>query len=220
MLELLPNESVQGKISIEESRHLTDELRRQAVMNLPTKDYSVLTRDNIIALIPADETEAECLAESCAVEIGRFIGAEFITQGTIGKFGNKLTISVELYETMNAKLLSSIVFESKDIDGLLNVIRKEAKPLFQKILESSAKNPVSNPWSEPKFSELKNSQNNTFNSVNTVNSENSGSDNKGMRLPQWLGIGFAVAGIGAGVYGILQESEYKDLYEKYNNAKT
>ncbi|MDR2732927.1 MAG: hypothetical protein LBB36_06890, partial [Fibromonadaceae bacterium] len=102
VLELLPNESVEKEIRIEESRHLTDELRRQAVMNLPKGDYTVMTRDNIIALIPPDEKEAECLAESCAVEIGRAIGAEFITQGTIGKFGDMLTISVELYETMGA----------------------------------------------------------------------------------------------------------------------
>ncbi|MDR2731842.1 MAG: hypothetical protein LBB36_01325, partial [Fibromonadaceae bacterium] len=87
VLELLPNESVQGEIRIEESRHLTDELRRQAVMNLPKSEYTVMTRDNIIALIPADEKEAECLAESCAVTIGRAIGVEFITQGSIGKFG-------------------------------------------------------------------------------------------------------------------------------------
>ena len=187
-------------------------------MNLPTKDYSVLTRDNIIALIPADEAEAECLAESCAVEIGRFIGAEFITQGTIGKFGSKLTISVELYETMNAKLLASIVFESSDIDGLLGVIRNEAKPLFQKILETSAKKPAlpepkpeqaSNPWSEPNLNQDK-----------SLNQVNQGSDNKGLRLPQWLGIGFAIAGIGADVYGVLQNGEYKDLHNEYGNIQT
>ncbi|GBU24763.1 hypothetical protein R83H12_01398 [Fibrobacteria bacterium R8-3-H12] len=64
VLELLPNESVSESIRIEESRHLTDELRRQAVMSLPNNEYSVLTRDNIIALLPPDEKEADCLAES------------------------------------------------------------------------------------------------------------------------------------------------------------
>ncbi|MDR2732625.1 MAG: hypothetical protein LBB36_05345, partial [Fibromonadaceae bacterium] len=193
VLELLPNESVQGKISIEESRHLTDELRRQAVMNLPKGDYTVMTRDNIIALIPADEKEAECLAESCAVTIGRAIGVEFITQGTIGKFGNKLTISVELYETMNAKLLSSIVFESKDIDGLLGAIRKEAKPLFQSIITSK-------PLSEPGFAGLPEQARTPNNNASpnagytyfkdyqddksskSLNQVNQGSDNKSMRL--------------------------------------
>ncbi|GBU24764.1 hypothetical protein R83H12_01399 [Fibrobacteria bacterium R8-3-H12] len=70
------------------------------------------------------------------MEIGRAIGAEYITQGTIGKFGSKLTISVELYESMSGKLLSSIVFESDNIESLLSAIRSEAKPLFQSILNS------------------------------------------------------------------------------------
>jgi TolB-like protein len=213
VLELLPNESVQGEIRIEESRHLTDELRRQAVMNLPKSDYTVMTRDNIIALIPADEKEAECLAESCAVTIGRAIGVEFITQGTIGKFGNKLTISVELYETMNAKLLSSIVFESKDIDGLLEVIRKEAKPLFQSIISSK---PLSAPLSEPGLKDSQDYSDMNLNQDKSLNQVNQGSDNKSMRLPQWLGISFAVAGIGAGVYGILQHGEADKLYKDYN----
>jgi TolB-like protein len=212
VLELLPNTSIEGKISIEEGRHLTDELRRQAVMTLPRGEYSVLTRDNIIALIPPDEKEAECLAESCAIEIGRAIGAEYISQGTIGKFDGKLTISVELYETMGGKLISSIVFESENMSGLLNVIRSEAKPMFQSILDLKPTVPA-----QPQLLlSDQNSQNNK--SSESLNQVNQGSDNKGMRLPQWLGIGFAVAGISAGVYGILQNSEYGNLRKEYKKA--
>ena len=217
VLELLPNESVQGEIRIEESRHLTDELRRQAVMNLPKSEYTVMTRDNVIALIPADEKEAECLAESCAVTIGRAIGVEFITQGSIGKFGDMLTISVELYETMNAKLLASIVFESKDIKGLLNVIRSEAKPLFQSILDTKQGKPIPEPLSESGLTGLKDSQD--YKSSKSLNQVNQGSDNKGMRVPQWLGIGLSVAGIGMGVYGFLQDIEFKKQRDNYDNGK-
>jgi len=194
VLELVPNESVAEEISIEETKHLTDELRKQAVMTLPRSEYSVLTRDNILALIPPDEADTQCLAESCAVEIGRAIGAEYISQGTIGKFGKKLTISVELYETMSSKLLYSIVFESSDIDGLLGVIRKEAKPLFQSILIKGKK-----PSEAIK-----------------INAGESSTD--GMTWNKWVGIGLAVAGIGVGIYGIMQESEYKDLNKKYLSA--
>jgi TolB-like protein len=226
VLELLPNASVQEMISIEEGRHLTDELRRQAVMNLPKSDYSVLTRDNIIALLPPDEEEAECLAEGCAVDIGRAIGAEYISQGTIGKFGNKLTISVELYETMGGKLLSSIVFESENIEGLLGAIRNEAKPLFQNILELKT-------LSEPRYPRLENLQDTSHiylqsGESNTLHRSqlfrehpqdgypvNRGSDKGSMRLPQWVGVGLAVAGIGAGIYGIFQNSEYERLHSEY-----
>ncbi|GBU26367.1 hypothetical protein R83H12_03063 [Fibrobacteria bacterium R8-3-H12] len=193
VLELLPNESVRQNIRVEESRHLTDELRRQAVMNLPKGEYSVLTRDNIIALLPPDEKEAQCLSESCAVEIGRAIGAEYITQGTIGKFGSKLTISVELYESMSGKLLSSIVFESENIEGLLSAIRSEAKPLFQSILDLHS--PV---VAVPPPIEVAKAG--------------------GMGVPQWVGIGLAVAGIGMGIYGIVQNGNYKSLHDDYMKA--
>jgi TolB-like protein len=210
VLELIPKESVAEMISIEESQHLTDELRRQAVITMPKGEYAVLTRDNLISLLPPDEKESECLAESCAVEIGRAIGAEYITQGTIGKFGKKLTISVELYETMSGKLLSSIVFESEDIEGLLGVIRNEAKPLFKNILDLKTANskPVLS-LSEP---QLKDSQDNK-----DINTEIP-SQKSSVKASAWVGIGLAVAGIGAGVYGVLQNSEYEKLRKDYSDA--
>jgi hypothetical protein len=218
VLELVPNSSIDDEISIEEFRHLTDELRRQAVITLPKGEYSVLTRDNLLSLVPPDEKEAECLAESCAIEIGRVIGAEYISQGIIGKFGKKLTISVELYETMSGKLLSSIVFESEDIEGLLEVIRKEANPLFQSILDLKALAASS----EPRLTGLKDSQDSSNirleleQSSKSLNQVNQGSDKgSSMRVPQWLGIGLAVAGIGMGVYGYLQENEYKKQHREY-----
>jgi len=202
VLELLHSESIVGSIRVEESRHLTDELRKQAVTILPKNEYTVMTRDNIIALMPPDEKEAKCLAESCAVDIGRAIGAEYVTQGSIGKFADQLTISVELYETMSGKLLSSIVFESKDIASLLSVIRAEAKPLFQSILDS--RSPLAPSPETTKVSE-------------TIKPEVSGGR---MGVPQWVGIGLVVAGIGAGIYGVLQESQYMKFHEDYKNAET
>jgi len=130
VLEIIPQSESEINVSNAEMRHLTDELRRQAVLTLPREEYTVLTRDNILSLLPADEEERECIAESCAVEIGRALGTEYISQGTIGRFGELLTISIELYETISGRLLSSIVMESKDIMGLLIVIREKSPELF------------------------------------------------------------------------------------------
>jgi len=210
VLELIPNESVMDEIRTEESRHLTDELRRQAVMTLPRGEYAVLTRDNIFALIPPDEKEAECLAESCAVEIGRAIGAEYVTQGKIGKFGNRLTISVELYETMGGKLLSSIVFESNDIDGLLGVIRKEAEPLFQTILLKKQPELSLPTEVKPKID---------VSEVVSSSASSSGSSGKSnLAWIKWVGVGLAAVGTGIGIYGLVQNSEYKDLNDEYLTA--
>jgi hypothetical protein len=91
VLEITPN-SENVDLELSEYRHLTDELRTRARETLP-RSYSILTRDNIIQLLPPDEKEAECLAEGCAVDIGRAIGAEYVTQGFVGYFAGMLTLT-------------------------------------------------------------------------------------------------------------------------------
>ena len=130
ILEIVPNGEMELKLS--EYRHLTDELRTKAREALPS-DYTILTRDNIMSLLPPDSDEAECLAESCAVDIGRAIGAEYVTSGLVGDFGGMFTLTVELYESISGNLLGSFVTESNDVMGLLSTIRGKAPDLFAKI---------------------------------------------------------------------------------------
>nr|AGS52887.1 hypothetical protein [uncultured bacterium contig00016] len=134
VLEIVPS-SGESALTIQEFRHLTDELRTQARNALPRSGYTILTRDNIIQLLPPDEAEAECLAESCAVDIGRAIGAEYVTQGFVGSFQGMLTLTVELYESMSGNMLGSFVTESEDAKGLLGTIREKAPALFAKLSE-------------------------------------------------------------------------------------
>ncbi|MCL2282877.1 MAG: DUF3280 domain-containing protein [Fibromonadales bacterium] len=132
VLEITPaDETVELKLS--EFRHLTDELRTQAREALPS-EYSILTRDNIMSLMPQDAEKADCLAESCAVEIGREIGAEYVTQGSIGNFSNMITLTVELYESLSGNMLGSFVTESNSVMGLLSIIREKAPALFKKAM--------------------------------------------------------------------------------------
>jgi len=145
VLEITPS-SDDATLTVSEFRHLTDELRTRARETLPS-GYSILTRDNILQLIPTDEKEAECLAESCAVEIGRAIGAEYVTQGFVGKFDGMFTLTVELYESMSGNMLGSFVTESDNIRGLLGTIREKAPALFSKVRSSSISTNIS---SEPK----------------------------------------------------------------------
>jgi len=144
VLEITPSGD-DVNLSISEYRHLTDELRTKARETLPPA-YTVLTRDNIFQLLPPDEKEAECLAESCAVDIGRAIGAEYVSQGTIGRFQGMLTLTVELYESMSGNMLSSFVTESKDALGLLNTVRERAPVLFANIPPAEPKKSNTSMW--------------------------------------------------------------------------
>ncbi|MCL2284667.1 MAG: hypothetical protein FWC26_15235 [Fibromonadales bacterium] len=132
ILEIVPaDEAVDLKIS--EYRHLTDELRTQAFEALSQPGFAILTRDNIISLMPSDADEAACFSEQCAVEIGRAIGAEYVTQGFIGRFSGMFTLNVELYESMSGNLLGSFVTESNNMMGLLRAVRKKSPGLFANI---------------------------------------------------------------------------------------
>jgi len=194
VLELITT-SEEIDMSISEIRHLTDEFRNQAMQTLPSENYTVLTRDNILSLIPKDPKEAERLSQSSAVEIGRAMNAEYVSQGNIGKFGELLTISIEIYETKNGKLLGSIVMESKDMMGLLAVIREKAPELFGKIR------------SEPEVTELKNVQN--------VQNVQSGISTQKSNTSFYVAVGLDVLGAVALGYGIYQHINSNKLYDDY-----
>lgn len=116
-----------------ERMYLTDRLREVAVKTLPAyMGYTIMTRENINEMLPPGKSLEECEG-SCLVETGKNISADFIAQARVSKFGSKMTISVELYETAKNKLVDSFTGRSSDADGLLEEIEKKAVSLFTKI---------------------------------------------------------------------------------------
>jgi len=110
-----------------ETKFLTDELRRQAMRILP-KSYSVLTREKIITLIPATAENFNSV-----IDIGMVIKSDYVTRGSIGKLGNLFTLTVELYKTSSGNMIEDFVKESTDLKGLLDAIRENAPALFSKL---------------------------------------------------------------------------------------
>jgi hypothetical protein len=198
VLEITPSASEeQPALSIQEFRHLTDELRTQARNALP-QNYSVLTRDNILQLLPPDEAERECLAEGCAVDVGRAIGAEYVTQGTIGNFEGMLTLTVELYESMTGNMLGSFVTESENARGLLGTIREKAPALFAKLSEPQKVLKIEN--EELKIEEKPQSQ--------IPNPQSP-------KRSTWLAISLDILGAAALGFGIYKHIDGNKLYDDY-----
>jgi hypothetical protein len=173
----------EADLSVDETKFLTDELRRQAMRTLP-KDYSVLTREKIISLVPKT---AENLRT--AIDIGIAIKSTYVTQGFIGKVGGLFTLAVELYETSSGNLLGDFAKESTDYKGLLEAIRENAPDLFTKIIpkEEQIQTPiVTNISTEPKKSK------NSF----------------------WIAIGLDALGAAAIGLGIYNNSKSIDYYNE------
>lgn len=135
VLETISEKDVIGR---SEKMFLTDELRKRANAILPEyMGFIVMTRENINAMLPPGKTMEECEG-TCLVETGKNISADYVAQARVGKFGKQLTLTMELYETAENKLIGSFTARKPNAEGLLEEIEREADAVFQKILGTGA----------------------------------------------------------------------------------
>ena len=126
-----------GVVTLEEKQYLTDVLRSEAVKALPAEqNYTIMTRENISAMLPPGKAIEDCEG-SCLVETGKNISADYVAQGHVGRFANNLTITVELYETAENKLMGSFSSKAPDIESLEIEIRQKSQGLFSRIFVST-----------------------------------------------------------------------------------
>jgi hypothetical protein len=152
VLEITISESEDEiELTVDETKFLTDELRRQATKILP-RDYSVLTREKIISLVPKTAENLNSL-----IDIGIVIKSDYVTQGSINKLGGLFMLTVELYETSSGNLVGDFVKEATDYKGLLEAIRENSPALFAKIMPATTDTVASIPTNIPEPKKIKNS---------------------------------------------------------------
>jgi hypothetical protein len=123
------------------------------------------------------------------VEIGRNVGADYAVQGTVSRFGSYLTLTVEAYETMSGKLISSVTANSKTVDGFLGVMDTDTAPLFEAILQNGGRVGES---IDPKVG-----------------------GKPLLAWNHWVGIGLDVLGAAALAFGVYQNSLASSHYDAY-----
>lgn len=129
--------SIDDAITVSESRFLTDELRSQAGEALPAHmNYTIMTRENINVMLPPGKSVEECEG-SCIAETGKNISADYVAQARVGKFGNNLTLTIELYETATGNLLGSFTAMQSNAVDLWKSIKNDAKSLFGRIQDAT-----------------------------------------------------------------------------------
>jgi len=181
------DESNALELTVQQTRFLTDELRKQATMAL-AKNYAVLTRDKIIELSAMVPESA-----STVVDIGRAIKSDYVTRGSIGYFGDLFVFTVELYNCESGILIGDFVKMAKDLKGLLDIIHENAPALFKKI---NPPEPATPPASIP---------------TNIPASETKAKNTN------WLAIGLEAAGVAAIGFGLSQFVAGNNYYDKYKN---
>ena len=88
----------------EDQIHYLTEVLRGAASQLPKTRYSVMTKDNILVMLPPEVGLDDCQG-TCAVDTGRRLGAHYILVGSVVKFGKSLRVTLNLHHTQSGQLL-------------------------------------------------------------------------------------------------------------------
>ena len=133
VLETGVDPALKKKVKLSDRQYLTNVLREEAVKQLPAEDdYTIMTRDNISAMLPPGKALEDCEG-SCLAETGRNISADYVCQARVSSFGSKLALSAEIYETAGDKLVASFNGNGKNVEALLKVIKENAPEFFGKV---------------------------------------------------------------------------------------
>lgn len=133
VLETGVDPAVKKKVTLSDRQYLTNVLREEAVKQLSPEDgYTIMTRDNISAMLPPGKAIEDCEG-TCLAETGRNISADFVCQARVSSFGSKLALSAEIYETAGNKLVASFNGNGKNVETLLKVIKENAPEFFGKV---------------------------------------------------------------------------------------
>jgi uncharacterized protein (TIGR02145 family) len=128
-----------AKIAKAEAHEVTEEIRRQAVKNLPRDKYSIMTTESVIA--QGDIVAAECNESNCVFTTGRKIGADYVVRGTIRKIQTRFTLSVVIYDTDNETLVaSSDPVRSEKIATLIENAAGACGEMFRGFVNPGAQN--------------------------------------------------------------------------------
>ena len=124
---------VEGSVSEAIKVQLADETRAGTLSALPQKDYTVLTRENMLSVLNDQNKDATCFEGSCEVEIGRNIGADFIISGQVVQIEGTYLYSVKIHNTQTGALVGTHRIEG---ESGLSLVRNTAQQT-QELLTST-----------------------------------------------------------------------------------
>lgn len=128
VLELLHT----GPVPDEVLRVAADLVRGAALTHLSRATWQVVTRENMLAMLPPGTDLSACVGD-CEVETGRRLGAWLVVTGEVAPVGALLTVVLKAHRTDAAELVAQSTARSKDLEGLLEAVPQAAMALFAQI---------------------------------------------------------------------------------------
>ena len=94
---------LEGTASEELRVLLADEIRGGG---LQVNELEVVTKENLLVLMDEMGQSKSCVNDSCEVEIGRSIGADYVISGRLSQIESTWVLSVKLHESAKGNLLA------------------------------------------------------------------------------------------------------------------
>lgn len=110
-----------------------DRMRLTLNDNLSSKDYNILTRENIaIILKDMGRDIAEC-AGSCDVETGRLMGSDYVIATDFLHLGNQIILTVKLFDVEKGSLIKGYQIEETSWEN----VKTEHRSKLQDVIDTS-----------------------------------------------------------------------------------
>jgi TolB-like protein len=127
-------------VQAQEVRYLADVVRT-AGLRLDRARWLVLTRENLLQLLPPGRDLAGCVGE-CEVETGRNVGADHVVAGEIVRFDGSLRVSLRLYDTASGALVAAERAQGDSLAALEPHLEEAAGRLYGHLSAKPAPAPV------------------------------------------------------------------------------
>jgi hypothetical protein len=111
------------------------EVFRQKALGLKASGYVVMTKENMMDLLPPGKSIEQCVGQ-CEVETGRLLGASYVVTGALFSVGSELQLIVKVYDTAKGEMLNSQEFSGRDIGKIRESINRSDAPDMYKALRN------------------------------------------------------------------------------------
>jgi len=123
-----------AKFGNDEIKALTNEMREAALKILPTNTFVLLNQDVVVKRLGGVENYIkECEESSCIADLGRKVSVDYVAQANVHKLGNRIRLTVELYNVSTGGLVDMFNDEADNVRSLLAIVKKKAPDVFGKI---------------------------------------------------------------------------------------
>ena len=141
ILDFTTSPTARKAVDADASKYLTQQVRDAATSLLDAGRFDIMTRENILVMLPPGKKDLTECEGQCEIETARNIGSRWHVVGDVKKVGTRLVLSIRLYDVGSGTQLSGVSVKETTVDALGDKVESAAKELLTKIPGVAASEP-------------------------------------------------------------------------------